>query len=357
MIADTDCLVKPLIWTAGCLQLLDQRLLPHREIWVECSKVEQVVAAIRDMQVRGAPAIGIAAAYGVVLAAAQRIRERGAAWQDALEADLAALTAARPTAVNLSWAVQQMRRVLGEIRSTDHVVMKLEAAARAIHQADLEANRVMGRLGAEVIAGDRQRGREVMTHCNAGALATAGYGTALGVIRAAWEQQLIDKVHVNETRPWWQGSRLTAWELAQEGIAAQLNVDSAAAHQMKLAPISWIIVGADRITANGDVANKIGTYQLAIQALHHGVGLMVVAPTSSIDMTTAYGDEIEIEDRGADELLYAAGQCIAAEIPVANPVFDVTPADLVDVLVTEKGVIHRPNAEKLEKLMSRKAMH
>lgn len=357
MFADTDCLVKPLIWTEGRLQLLDQRLLPHQEIWVECSKVEQVVAAIRDMQVRGAPAIGIAAAYGVVLAAAQRIQEQGAEWRNTLETDLAALAAARPTAVNLSWAVQQMRYVLDEIKNTDHAVMKLEAAAIALHQADLEANRVMGLLGAEVIANDNKRGREVMTHCNAGALATAGYGTALGVIRAAWKFQLIDKVHVNETRPWWQGSRLTAWELAQEGIPAQLNVDSAAAHQMKLAPISWIIVGADRITANGDVANKIGTYQLAIQALHHGVGLMVVAPTSSIDLDTEFGDQIEIEDRGADELLYAAGQRIAADIQVANPVFDVTPADLVDVLVTERGVVHRPDAEKLKKLMSRKAMH
>lgn len=349
--------VKPLIWKNAGLLVLDQRLLPHQEVWIECQQVEQVITAIRDMQVRGAPAIGIAAAYGVVLSARQRYKASPTDWKQQMEADLEVLAASRPTAVNLCWALKQMRKLLAGLRATDNPVEALLAGAQAIHQADLEANHLMGRLGAEIIAADHERGREVMTHCNAGALATAGYGTALGVIRSAWKQGLIDKVHVNETRPWWQGSRLTAWELVQEGIPAQLNVDSAAAHQLKIAPISWVIVGADRIAANGDVANKIGTYQLAVQALHHGAGLMVVAPTSTIDMDMESGDLIEIEDRGADEVLYAAGQRIAAEIEVTNPVFDVTPADLVDVLVTEKGVIHRPDREQLEKLMSRKAMH
>ncbi|SFX79459.1 S-methyl-5-thioribose-1-phosphate isomerase [Marinospirillum alkaliphilum] len=357
MTPETAVQVKPLLWSDGCLLVLDQRLLPQQEVWIECSQVQQVVVAIRDMQVRGAPAIGIAAAYGVALAARQRFAEVGADWKTTLEKDLAALAASRPTAVNLFWALKQMRRLVEGLPTATDPFAELLAGATAIHQADLEANLLMGKLGAAVIAADQERGREVMTHCNAGALATAGYGTALGVIRSAWEQGLIDKVHVNETRPWWQGSRLTAWELVQEGIPAQLNVDSAAAHQLKLAPISWVVVGADRITANGDVANKIGTYQLAIQALHHGAGLMVVAPTSTIDMELESGDLIEIEDRGAEEVVYAAGQRIAAEIDVVNPVFDVTPADLVDVLITEKGVIHRPNREQLEKLMSRKAMH
>jgi methylthioribose-1-phosphate isomerase len=357
MTPDSTMKVKAIDWQAGELYLLDQRLLPHQEVWVKCSRVDEVVAAIRDMLVRGAPAIGITAAYGVALAARQRFSEDADGWQANIEEDLHALQASRPTAVNLSWALKQMRRQLVNIKAGVDPFPALSAFAEAIHQADLEANLLMGKLGAEILATNQDHGREVMTHCNAGALATGGYGTALGVIRAAWERQVIDKVHVNETRPWLQGSRLTAWELEKEGIPALLHVDSAAAHQLKNSPISWIVVGADRITAQGDVANKIGTYQLAIQALHHGAGLMVVAPTSTIDMDIEYGEDIEIEQRHADEVLCAAGQRVGADIDVTNPVFDVTPADLVDYLVTEKGVIHRPDKEQLQKLMSRKSMH
>ncbi|WP_404418730.1 S-methyl-5-thioribose-1-phosphate isomerase [Marinospirillum sp.] len=357
MTPDSTMKVKAIDWQAGELFLLDQRLLPHQEVWVKCSRVDEVVAAIRDMLVRGAPAIGITAAYGVALAARQRYRENAEAWQADIEEDLHALQTSRPTAVNLSWALKQMRRQLVNIKPGVDPFPTLSAFAEAIHQADLEANLLMGKLGAEILASNQDHGREVMTHCNAGALATGGYGTALGVIRAAWERKVIDKVHVNETRPWLQGSRLTAWELEKEGIPSLLHVDSAAAHQLKNSPISWIIVGADRITAHGDVANKIGTYQLAVQALHHGAGLMVVAPTSTIDMELEYGEDIEIEQRSADEVLCAGGQRVGAEIEVTNPVFDITPADLVDYLVTEKGVIHRPDKEQLQKLMSRKSMH
>lgn len=357
MTPDSTLKVKAIDWQDDQLYLLDQRLLPQQEVWVSCRQVEEVIKAIKTMQVRGAPAIGITAAYGVALAARQRFTEQLNTWQEALEEDLAALEASRPTAVNLSWALKQMRRQLAGIQPGKNPFEALVAFAKAIHQADQEANLLMGKLGAEVLASNQDHGRDVMTHCNAGALATGGYGTALGVIRAAWDKKLIDRVHVNETRPWWQGSRLTAWELEKEGIDTLLHVDSAAAHQLKTHPISWVIVGADRITANGDVANKIGTYQLAIQALHHGAGFMVVAPTSTLDMELETGDEILLEERDADEVLVAAGQRIGAEVPVANPVFDVTPADLVDYLVTEKGVIHRPDKEQIAKLMSRKSMH
>ncbi|SFB86503.1 methylthioribose-1-phosphate isomerase [Marinospirillum celere] len=357
MTPDSTLKVKAIDWREEELYLLDQRLLPQQEVWVKCNRVEEVVEAIKAMLVRGAPAIGITAAYGVALAARQRFAEQPQSWKEAIQEDLAALEASRPTAVNLAWALKQMRRQVDALKSDQNPFAPLAAFARAIHQADQEANLLMGKLGAEVLASNQDHGRDVMTHCNAGALATGGYGTALGVIRAAWDKKLIERVHVNETRPWLQGSRLTAWELEKEGIPALLHVDSAAAHQLKTHPISWVVVGADRITANGDVANKIGTYQLAIQALHHGAGLMVVAPTSTIDMELETGDEITLEERDADEVLCVADQRIGAEVAVANPVFDVTPADLVDYLVTEKGVIHRPDKEQLEKLMSRKSMH
>ena len=357
MTPDSPLKVKAIDWRDGELYLLDQRLLPHQEVWVRCSQVEEVVRAIKDMLVRGAPAIGITAAYGVVLAAASAYARDPENWQALILPDLQALETSRPTAVNLAWALRQMQREMAGLAPNLNPVPQLEAFAQAIHQSDIEANLTMGRLGAEILAKNRDHGREVMTHCNAGALATGGYGTALGVIRTAWAQKLIDRVHVNETRPWWQGARLTAWELQQEGIPALLHVDSAAAHQLKNSPISWVIVGADRITANGDVANKIGTYQLAIQALHHGAGLMVVAPTSTLDMQLEDGEDILLEERSADEVLYVGEQRLGAEVEVTNPVFDVTPADLVDYLVTEKGIIHRPDKEQLEKLMSRKSMH
>lgn len=348
--------IQAIDWREGALYLLDQRLLPHEQVWLRMESADAVAAAIRDMVVRGAPAIGIAAAFGVVLGARQRLAA-GGDWRAALEADFEQLAASRPTAVNLFWALQRMRERLQRLKSDATVLVQLEAEAVGIHASDREANLTMAQLGMELIRKHQGNEQVLMTHCNAGALATGGFGTALGVIRAAHLEGLVEKVYVDETRPWLQGARLTAWELAADGVPVSLNVDAAAAHLMKVKGISWVIVGADRITANGDVANKIGTYQLAVNAMHHGVRFMVVAPSSTIDMALESGEDILLEERGGDELRVVAGQRVAADVPVTNPVFDVTPADLIDYIVTEKGVVERPDMEKMAQLMCRKRLH
>jgi methylthioribose-1-phosphate isomerase len=306
-----------------------------------------VAEAIRDMVVRGAPAIGIAAAYGVVLAARTRPVGNLESWRESIHEDLQRLAASRPTAVNLFWALRRMEQVI--LESFSDPVERLLAEARAIHEQDIAANRRMGQLGAAVLG---ERGA-VLTHCNAGALATGGYGTALGVIRAGYAAGLIERVYADETRPWLQGARLTAWELVQDGIPVTLLADGAAAALMKQGRVRWVIVGADRIAANGDVANKIGTYGLAVAARHHGVRLMVVAPTSTVDMAIPHGAAIPIEQRAAGELLTLGGQPVAAAgAEVWNPSFDVTPAELVDALVTERGVIWAPDATKMVRMMA-----
>ena len=316
--------VKAIDWRGEALYLLDQRSLPFEESWLAFTGVEGVAQAIRDMVVRGAPAIGIAAAYGVVLAARAR-KGAGDDWVAALEQDFTLLANSRPTAVNLFWALNRMRDRLARSKDNADVLQVLEDEAIAIHESDREA--------------------------------TGGFGTALGVIRGAWIEGMIEQVYADETRPWLQGSRLTAWELANEGIPVILNVDSAAAHIMKTKGVTWVIVGADRITANGDVANKIGTYQLAVNAMHHGVRFMVVAPSSTIDMDLASGDDIPIEERDGSELLEVGGKRVGADVQAFNPVFDVTPADLIDVIVTEKGIVERPDAAKMAQLMCRKRLH
>jgi methylthioribose-1-phosphate isomerase len=348
--------IKAIEWRDGRLYLLDQRLLPHKEVWLAYDTVAAVAEAIRLMVVRGAPAIGISAAYALVLAVKARIAE-GGDWQTALEADFQLLSESRPTAVNLFWALNCMRERMQRLRAKDEPLRVMELEALAIHESDREANLTIAQLGAEVIRQHQGSAQPILTHCNAGALATGGFGTALGVIRAANLDGLIEQVYVDETRPWLQGSRLTAWELAADGVPVSLNVDAAAAHLMKTKGLTWVIVGADRITANGDVANKIGTYQLAVNAMHHGVRFMVVAPSSTIDMAMATGDEIPIEERDPNELLEFAGQRVAADVGAVNPVFDVTPADLVDYLITEKGVVERPTAAKMALLMCRKRLH
>ena len=348
--------VKAIEWRSGSLHLLDQRLLPVREVWLRYDSAAAVAEAIREMVVRGAPAIGIAAAYGVVLGARARLAA-GGEWRAALEDDMQELAASRPTAVNLFWALNRMRERLQRLKDGEQPLDALEAEAVGIHESDREANLTMAQFGIELMRKHYDGPQAVLTHCNAGALATGGFGTALGVIRAAWLDGLIEHVHVDETRPWLQGSRLTAWELAGDGVSVSLNVDSAAAHLMRSEAIGWIIVGADRITANGDVANKIGTYQLAVLAMHHGVRFMVVAPSSTIDMALDCGEDIPIEERAGTEILSVGGQRIAAEVEALNPVFDVTPADLIDVIVTEKGIVERPDAEKMAQLMSRKRLH
>lgn len=348
--------VKAIDWRDDALYLLDQRVLPFTQAWLVYTQVADVADAIRSMVVRGAPAIGITAAYGVVLAARARIAA-GGDWVAALEQDFQLLADSRPTAVNLFWALNRMRIRLRRARHTDQPLAALEAEAVEIHLSDREANLTMAQLGTDLIRRHQGNLQTVLTHCNAGALATGGFGTALGVIRGAFLEGMIERVYADETRPWLQGSRLTAWELASDGIPVTINADSAAAHLMRTKGITWVIVGADRIAANGDVANKIGTYHLAVAAMHHGVRFMVVAPSSTIDMDTASGDDIVIEERDPLELLEVGGQRVGADVEAFNPVFDVTPADLIDVIVTEKGIVERPDSAKMTQLMCRKRLH
>lgn len=337
--------VRPLRWTSEALELLDQRALPFVVTTVACRSSDAVAVAIRDLIVRGAPAIGIAAAWGAVLAARAVQADAGATAAQRLEPALARLNAARPTAVNLAWALHRMRGVLVAAGADWQQV--LEREARAIEVEDLSANRAMGHLGAGLIS----PGSGVLTHCNTGSLATSGFGTALGVIRAGVAEGRIQRVFATETRPWNQGARLTVWELQQDGIDATLIADSAAAHLMQTGQVQWVVVGADRICANGDVANKIGTCQLAIVARHCGVKFMVVAPASTVDMATAEGALIEIEERDPAELLSARGErTVAAGVRAWNPVFDVTPHGLIDAIVTENGVLARPDAARMRAL-------
>ena len=328
--------IRAVQWRGDHLRLLDQRLLPAVETWLDCRDYAAVIQAIKDLAVRGAPAIGIAAAWGVVLAAQQ-----GAPMEQAL----AQLRAARRTAVNLMWALDRMKARIAAGADT----AALEREAQLIQDEDLAANRHMGELGAALIAA----GSGVMTHCNTGSLATSGYGTALGVIRAGVAAGRINDVYAGETRPWQQGARLTMWELVRDGIPAKLIADSAASHLMKSDAVKWVIVGADRIAANGDTANKIGTYQLAIAARHHGVKFMVVAPSSTVDMATTSGEDIDIELRDAAELLSVAGRRTVVDGAQAwNPVFDVTPASLIDAIVTERGVIEHPTLERMRSVFA-----
>lgn len=314
------------------LHLLDQRRLPAEERWLAIDNVAGVIEAIRDLVVRGAPAIGIAAAYGAVIAARQRETDR-----DGWRRDLDQLELARPTAVNLSWAVERMRRLAGRADELDHKALLVEA--QTIHAEDIAANRAMAEAGSALI----EPGSGVLTHCNTGSLATGGIGTALGVIVEGARQGRIRRVFADETRPWLQGSRLTAWELARAKVPARVIVEGAAAALMSSGQVDWVITGADRIAANGDVANKIGTYGLAVLANYHDVKFMVVAPSSTLDPAMPTGDQISIEQRDPAEIWTAAGLKEAPDgFQAWNPVFDVTPGELIDVIVTEKGVYERP---------------
>jgi len=313
--------VQPLRWRGDRLELLDQRLLPGRKKYVSCRTAEQVAKAIKDMVVRGAPAIGCAAAFGVALSKGTPKAYR-------------VLAKSRPTAVNLFWALERMKKA-----------KDLEAEAKKIFAEDLAGNRAMGELGATLIP---ERAR-VMTHCNTGALATAGWGTALGVIRSSKRKRIT--VIANETRPYLQGARLTAWELVQEGIPCTLITDNMAGHLMSRGEVDVVVVGADRIAANGDVANKIGTYTLAVLARRHGIPFYVVAPLSTFDPKIASGKDIPIEERPADEVTgYRGARWAPSGVAVRNPAFDVTPAELISGIVCEKGVILNPNRESLATL-------
>ena len=316
--------------------MLDQRQLPDTIAYDVYDDAAGVTEAIASMRVRGAPAIGIAAAYGVVLSAYQHFHDNPGSWREKVAADMTMLASSRPTAVNLFTALATMDKAL----KSDSVqpLVDLLACAEGIHADDVAANHRMGELGAEVIG----QTRGILTHCNTGALATGGYGTALGVIRSVTNRQSV-AVYAGETRPWLQGARLTVWELAQEGIPVTLIADSAAAWLMKSGKIEWVIVGADRIAANGDTANKIGTYSLAMLARQHSVKFMVVAPTTTIDWSIQSGEHIEIEQRDARELLPACYHTPESLVSAWNPVFDVTPAELITAMVTERGVVMNPS--------------
>ena len=341
--------IQPVQWQDNQLLLLDQRLLPEQTVYLHYSKSTEAADAITDMVVRGAPAIGVTAAYAMVLAAREAMALSANNWQQELTPFIDYLAKARPTAINLHWAIVRMQACIETLATNnDTALATLLDEAKAIHSEDIQANKTMGEFASALLP----ENCGVLTHCNAGALATGGYGTALGVIRSGVANGKITRVYADETRPWLQGARLTAWELLQDNIPVTLIADSAAAYLMQQGKIQWIVVGSDRIAANGDVANKIGTYSLAVAAKYHGIKFMVAAPTSTIDMDMPSGDGIPIESRPKDEVLAVMGHRVAAEGADSwNPVFDVTPASLVDAIVTEKGVVEQPTTDKILAMM------
>lgn len=345
--------VTPIQWTeAGTVRLLDQTRLPWDEVYVECRTIEEIAHAIRTMQVRGAPAIGIAAAMGLALGAAQAPAGTVGELYAALDDMGVFLRGTRPTAVNLAWAIRRMREAVAPPRalSAAEIRRTLVAAAQALLRDDLEVNRAIGGHGQGLVPDPGN----VLTHCNAGGLATAGYGTALGIVRAAAESGKRIHVWVDETRPLLQGARLTAWELMRLGISATLITDSMAGAVMQRGRVDLVIVGADRIAQNGDVANKIGTYGVAVLARHHGIPFIVAAPISTLDLDLADGGAIPIEERAAEEVTRLAGRGTAPEgMPAFNPAFDVTPAALVSAIVTERGIARPPYGESLARLAER----
>jgi methylthioribose-1-phosphate isomerase len=330
--------VATLRFEQGRLALIDQRLLPQTFEYRYCDSAQSVAEAIQRMVVRGAPAIGCAAAYGVALEAQRLAGKPREEFERTLDIGFELLAASRPTAVNLAWALQRMRRKLAALseRSSDQIAAELLAEAQAIQREDLALNRRMGALGAQLVPD----GARVLTHCNAGALATAGHGTALGVIRSAVEAGKRVSVLADETRPWLQGARLTAWELLQDGIPTTLIADVSAGYLMSRGEIDLVIVGADRVAANGDAANKIGTYSLAALAHRHAIPFYVACPLSTIDLALRDGGGIPIEERAAEEVTGYRGMRWAPEgVQVRNPSFDVTPAELITALITERGIV------------------
>ena len=345
-------MVRPFRWDSErkVLHLLDQRRLPSEQVWIECAEASQVAHAIREMAIRGAPAIGIAAAYAVVIGFARAGTTNAAA---RFEGFAALLFSTRPTAVNLGAAVRRMRARLETLRSRPghELVSSLEDEANRIAAEDLQANRRLGALGASLLPGEGPA--RVLTHCNAGSLATSGYGTALGIVRALAESGREVEVFAPETRPYLQGARLTAWELMAERIPVTLITDGMVGSLLASRRMDAVLVGADRIAANGDCANKIGTYQAAVLAKEHGVPFVVAAPFSSVDLATASGEAIPIEERAPDELVEIAGRRLAPEgVPVWNPAFDITPARYITAIATERGIARPPFSESLARLSS-----
>ncbi len=346
---EKDAAFSPIAWRDGGLMLLEQTLLPAEETWIECPTPEVVADAIRRLAVRGAPAIGVSAAYGLVvgLGSVERDEDLGARFEEVYEL----LLGTRPTAVNLRWALDRGRKVF-EAHREEGVEAVREALlewAKGVHAADIEANRRMGDFGAELF----REGDRVLTHCNAGALATGGYGTAVGVITSSFNAGKVAQVWVDETRPLLQGARLTAWELGRLGIPYRVVTDSSAGTLMSRGLVDRIVVGSDRIAANGDVANKIGTYTVAVLAARHGVPFYVAAPLSTIDPHTATGSEIPIEVRDPEEITRIAGTDMSPDAGMAhNFAFDVTPNELVAAIITEVGVLRPPYVDSIREALA-----
>ncbi len=337
-------------WRDGAVEMLDQRVLPEQQVYLRFDSAAAVAEAIRDMVVRGAPAIGCAAAYGIAVESSRLTPSARTQFDSALGAGFTVLAASRPTAVNLFWALARMKQRLDacSAQSGQMIASALLDEAHAICREDVSLNRAMGAHGATLL----QDGSRVLTHCNAGALATAGHGTALGVIRSAIEAGKQIEVYADETRPFLQGARLTVWELQQDGIPVTLIADNAAGFLMSRGRIDAVIVGADRVAANGDVANKIGTYQVAVLAHRHHIPFYVACPLSTIDVGIDNGADIPIEERAAEEVLgYRGIRWAPAGTRVENPVFDVTPAELVAALITEKGVVRKPDRQNIAALV------
>jgi len=345
--------IPTVAWEDGAVVMIDQRRLPGETVFLRCRGPHEVAAAIKDMAIRGAPAIGVAAALGLA-AGVRASRAEGEALRSAFGEMCAVLAASRPTAVNLFWAIERMRRCFDTLLGAggERLRSGLVAEALAILDEDVESCRRIGDLGAELLP----EGVRVLTHCNAGALATAGYGTALGVVRSAARLGKLKHVYADETRPWLQGARLTAWELLQDGIPTTVIADNMAGHLMARGEIDAVVVGADRIAANGDVANKIGTYTVAVLAKENGLPFYVAAPVSTFDLATPTGAGIPIEERAAEEVTHVAGRRVAAEgASVRNPAFDVTPHRYVTAIVCERGVARPPYAESLRELAGSRA--
>ncbi len=346
-------MIKTLEWTDEGVVMIDQRLLPTEEAYPVFKTYEEVAAAIKDMVVRGAPAIGVAAAMGVALGARNIVTNDAAQFDQQFQLICDVLAGTRPTAVNLFWAIERMRTLYDKLKSENlsfaEICVRLIDEAKRMHDEDVAINKAMGANGAALIPD----GATVLTHCNAGALATAGYGTALGVIRAAVEAGKKVAVYADETRPFLQGARLTAWELHKDNIPVTLITDNMAGHFMKAGKLDCVIVGADRIAANGDVANKIGTYSVAVLAKENNIPFYVAAPISTIDLNTKTGDDIPIEERPQSEVTHVKGAQLSPEgITIANPAFDVTPHRYVTAIITERGVARAPYEESLQKLVN-----
>ncbi len=342
-------MIQTLEWTDKGVRFIDQTKLPMEETYVTCKTYEQVADVIRDMVVRGAPAIGVAAAMGIALGVQNSKAENGGDLKRDFDQICEVIGKTRPTAVNLFWAIRRMRDKFESlrVRPIPHIKQSLIEEAKRMHAEDIAANQAMGRHGATLMPASGG----VLTHCNAGALATAGYGTALGVIRAAFEQGKKIHVYADETRPFLQGSRLTAWELMKDGIPTTVISDNMSGAMMKQGKIQAIVVGADRIAANGDVANKIGTYTVAVLAKEHDIPFYVAAPISTVDLETPDGSKIPIEQRNPREVTHIAGkQMVPDGVSIENPAFDVTPAKYVTAIVTERGIARAPYEESLKKL-------